>query len=186
MSPSHRCDSLICDIVPLLIADRKIMDVGRTNAVLYLKHRYYLHDTPTSQSTRVKSNYQRKKTICILVDEVDVGLALKFILEENGFRVELFNNPLIALEIIKVRRYDLFLIDIILPNMNGFQIFKEIMQINKKAKVCFITAFEEYAELFKDELSNLSISRFIHKPIEGDELIKRVNKMLSSKQNTVK
>ena len=70
--------------------------------------------------------------------------------------------------------------------MNGFQIFKEIMQINKKAKVCFITAFEEYAELFKDELSNLSISRFIHKPIEDVELIKRVNKMLSSKQNTVK
>ena len=175
MSRSHRCDSLICDIVPLLIAERKIMDVGRTNAVLHLKHRYYLQDTPTSQSTRIKSNYQRKKTICILDDEVDVGLTLKFILEENGFKVELFNNPLIALEIIKVRRYDLFLIDIIMPNMNGFQIFK----------VCFITAFEEYAELFKDELSNLSITGFIHKPIEGDELIKRVNKMLSSKQNTV-
>jgi two-component SAPR family response regulator len=67
-----------------------------------------------------------------------------------------------------------------MPNMNGFQI-KEIMQINKKAKVCFITAFEEYPELFKDELSNLSISGFIQKPVEGDELIKRVNKMLSSK-----
>ena len=66
----------------------------------------------------------------------------------------MFNDP----EIIKVRRYDIFLIDIIMPNMNGFQIFKEIMQINKKSKICFITAFEAYAELFKDELSNLSIS----------------------------
>jgi two-component SAPR family response regulator len=69
-----------------------------------------------------------------------------------------------------------------MPNMNGFQIFKDIMQINKKAKVCFITAFEEYAELFKDELSSMSISGFIHKPVEGDDLIKRVYKMLSSKQ----
>ena len=143
------------------------------------EHRNYSHDRSESPSTRRKS-YQRKKTICILDDQVDVGLALKFILEENGFRVELFNDPLIALEIIKARRYDLFLIDIIMPNMNGFQI-KEIMQINKKAKVCFITAFEEYPELFKDELSNLSISGFIQKPVEGDELIKRVNKMLSSK-----
>jgi DNA-binding NtrC family response regulator len=159
-----------------------IMDVGRTNAVLYLNHRYYSHDTPRPQSTRIKGDYRRKKRICIVDDEVDVGLALKFILEQNGFRVELFNDPVIGLEIIKVRGYDLFLIDIIMPNMNGFQIFKDIMQINKKAKVCFITAFEEYAELFKDELSSMSISGFIHKPVEGDDLIKRVNKMLSSKQ----
>jgi two-component SAPR family response regulator len=54
------------------------------------------------------------------------------------------------------------------------------MQISKKAKVCLITAFEEYSEF-----SSLSISGFIHKPIEDVELIKRVNKMLSSKQNTV-
>ena len=69
-----------------------IMDVGRTNTVLYLKHIYYSHDTPRSQLTRIKSGYRRKKRNCI-VDEVDVGLAIKFILEENGFRVELFNDP---------------------------------------------------------------------------------------------
>ena len=100
-SSSHRCDSLISDIVPLLIADRMIMDVGRTNAVLYLNHRYYSHDTPRSQSTRIKGDYRRKKRICIVDDEVDVGLALKFILEQKGFRVELFNDPVIGLEIIK-------------------------------------------------------------------------------------
>jgi len=68
---SHRCDSLTRDIVPLLIADRKMMDVRSTNAVLYL------NDTPRSQSIRIKGNYRRKKTICIVVEEVDVGLALK-------------------------------------------------------------------------------------------------------------
>jgi PleD family two-component response regulator len=75
---------------------------------------------------------KRKKRICIVDDEIDVGLALKFILEEKGFRVDLFTDPVTASEIIKARRYDLFLIDIIMPDMNGFQIFKQIMSVKKR------------------------------------------------------
>ena len=124
---------------------------------------------------------KRKKRICIVDDEIDVGLALKFILEEKGFRVDLFTDPVTASEIIKARRYHLFLIDIIMPDMNGFQIFQQIMSVNKRAKVCFITAFEDYRYAFKDEPSRLGTAEFILKPIEDDVLIKRVNKILSSK-----
>jgi DNA-binding response OmpR family regulator len=79
----------------------------------------------------------------LLVDnESDIALAFKIGLEDNGFVVDAFDNPLKALSNFKAGLYDLLLLDIKMPEMNGFEAYQQMKEIDKKVKVCFITASE--------------------------------------------
>jgi DNA-binding response OmpR family regulator len=65
-------------------------------------------------------------------------------LEDNGFVVDTFNDPQVAISNFKTDLYDLLLIDIGIPKMNGFEFYKEIRKIDDKVKVCFFKASEAY------------------------------------------
>jgi two-component SAPR family response regulator len=66
-----------------------------------------------------------------------------------------------------------------MPKMNGFELYQEMEKIDNKVKVCFITAFEVYYEALREVFPNLEIGCFIRKPIEIDELVKRIKKELN-------
>ena len=104
------------------------------------------------------------------------------ILEENGFKVDTFTDPLLALENFKeeASQYDMIILDIKMPNMNGFELYRQIKKIDDKAKVCFLTAGEMYYGVYTDIFNSLDAEYFIRKPIDNEELIKRVNNMISS------
>jgi two-component system catabolic regulation response regulator CreB/two-component system response regulator ChvI len=104
------------------------------------------------------------------------------ILEENGFKVDTFTDPLLALENFKEEagQYDMIILDIKMPNMNGFELYRQIKKIDDKAKVCFLTAGEMYYGVYTDIFNSLDAEYFIRKPIDNEELIKRVNNMISS------
>ena len=71
------------------------------------------------------------------------------------------------------------MIDIVLPNMNGFELYWRINRLDDKAKICFITASElYYEEIRKETIPKLDTSHFIKKPISDKELIRRVKNML--------
>jgi CheY-like chemotaxis protein len=75
--------------------------------------------------------------------------------------------------------YDLVILDIKMPKMDGFELYDEIKKIDKDANVCFLTASELYYEEFrKKEYCALDRNLFIKKPIENDELVKEINKMI--------
>jgi two-component system, OmpR family, response regulator ChvI len=84
--------------------------------------------------------------ILLVDDEPDVTLALKQGLEENGFSVDAFNDPRVALSKFKPAFYDLLLLDIKMADLNGVQLYQEVKKKDKNAKVCFITAYEVYYE----------------------------------------
>jgi DNA-binding response OmpR family regulator len=71
-------------------------------------------------------------------------------LEDGGFQVDTFTDPLLALSTIKAgSKYDLLILDIKMPDMNGFELYEEIRKIDNKVRVCFLTAFGEgYTEEF--------------------------------------
>jgi DNA-binding response OmpR family regulator len=75
--------------------------------------------------------------------------------------------------------YDLLIIDIVMPQMDGFSLYEEIRKIDNKVKVCFITAFElNYQALravFPAATSTDDIGCFIRKPVDLDDLVKRIN-----------
>ena len=104
------------------------------------------------------------------------------ILEENGFKVDTFTDPLSALENFKEQdgMYDIIILDIKMPNMNGFELYRQIKKIDDKAKVCFLTAGEMYYGVYTDIFNSLDVEYFIRKPIDNEELVKRVNNMISS------
>ena len=71
------------------------------------------------------------------------------------------------------------MIDIVLPNMNGFELYYTIRRLDDKVKVCFITASEMYyEEIRKEAYPELDTNCFIIKPISNEELIRRVKNML--------
>jgi DNA-binding response OmpR family regulator len=86
----------------------------------------------------------KRRILLVVDDEPDITLAFSMGLEDSGFEVDAFNDPLLALEALKKQKksYDLALIDVKMPKMNGFELFKEIRKVNDKVKVCFATAFD--------------------------------------------
>src|ERR687888_2177923 len=113
-----------------------------------------------------------KNRIFVVDDEPDVKLALKIVLEENGFQVDAFDDPIIALDNFRNGVYDLLILDIKMPKMRGFELYREIRKIDNKVKVCFLTAGEMCYGACADIFSE---NQFIRKPIENKELINRVN-----------
>ena len=76
--------------------------------------------------------------------------------------------------------YDMIILDIKMPEMNGFELYRQIKKIDDKAKVCFLTAGEMYYGVYTDIFNSLDAKYFIRKPIDNEELVKRVNNMISS------
>ena len=122
-----------------------------------------------------------KKRICFVDDEPDIILLCKIVLEEGGFEVHTFTDSLLALSSFKPNFYDLIVLDIKMPNMDGFELFKRIKEIDDKTKVCFLTASEMYYETFrKKEFGLVDKDLFLRKPIENDELIKKINNIIGT------
>ena len=117
-----------------------------------------------------------KKRIMLVDDEPDIILGLKIGLEDNGFVVDAFNDPELALANFKAGSYDLLLLDIRMPKMNGFESYLKMKKMDSKVKVFFITASEMYyyEELTKEALARIGAKRVIRKPITIDDLIKEI------------
>ena len=120
--------------------------------------------------------------ILLVDDEPDIALAFKIGLEDNGFTVDAFDNAFKALSNFKTGFYDLLLLDIKMPKMNGFEAYQQMKEIDKKVKVCFITASEMhyYEDIRKEKFSILGVKRLIRKPIRIDDLVKDLRDELES------
>jgi len=113
--------------------------------------------------------------IMIVDDEEDITLVFKMGLEENGFEVDTFNDPFDALRNFKSNYYDLLLLDIKTPKLNGFQLYDKLIQIDSQVKVLFVTAFEADYHSLNEHYPLLPKDPFIRKPIEIDDLVSRIN-----------
>ena len=115
-------------------------------------------------------------------DEPDIIYSIKKVLENNGFVVDSYNDPTLGLSNFKPGLYDLLLLDIRMPKMNGFELYQNMREIDSNVKICFLTAselfYEEYRRL--DVYPRVNKERFIQKPIRTEELIHQLNEILHS------
>src|SRR5918912_3199612 len=116
------------------------------------------------------NNYESR--ILLVDDEPDIAMAFKIGLEDNGFAVDTFDSPLKALSNFKAGFYDLLLLDIKMPKMNGIEAYQQMKEIDKKAKVCFITASEMH--FYEDIRKEIGVNRLIRKPIRISDLVKNL------------
>ena len=98
----------------------------------------------------------------------------------NGFVVDTFDDPLLALQDFRKDLYDLLILDIKMEKMNGFELYEEIRMIDDKVKVCFLTANKSiYGAFIHVSESELKENQFIQIPIQNEELIKIINEITS-------
>jgi DNA-binding response OmpR family regulator len=121
-----------------------------------------------------------KKRILIVDDEADITLSFSLALEDSGlFEVDTYNDPLVALSNYRPNSYDLLLLDIRMPVMNGLELYCQINKIDNKVKVCFISAFDVDYTALRDQYPSLELDclvpkDIIRKPIEVRKLIERI------------
>lgn len=120
--------------------------------------------------------------LLVVDDEIDVAFAFKLILERYGLAVDMFHKPLDALTNFKAGKYDLALLDVKMPEMNGFELYQRMKNTDDRIKVCFMTAADVYREDFKRILPELADDQFMLKPIENDVLVSRIEQLLHYKQ----
>ena len=115
---------------------------------------------------------KKQYRILLVEDESDLNRVFKRGLEIEGFSVNAFTSPLDALEHFKVGYYDLALLDLKMPEMTGFELYRALKKQDEKLKVCFITAFEAYFEEFQRIFPKVRVSCFVRKPVSIPVLAK--------------
>jgi CheY-like chemotaxis protein len=128
------------------------------------------------------SKIKKTKTILIVDDDKDITMAAKNSLEmENNhsannafFQVYTYNFPILALSEFKPNFYDLLLVDVEMPNLNGFELYKKMVEIDANPKICFMSAAEVNYEALREIYPSVSFGCFIKKPVSVEQLIRKV------------
>ncbi|HEU4446148.1 MAG TPA: response regulator [Nitrososphaeraceae archaeon] len=125
-------------------------------------------------------------------DEKDVVFCLSKVLQETGlFDVDGFTDSQYALSSFKQGKYDLVILDIRMPKMDGFELYEKLKNIDKNVDICFLTAvndFNEYRIIHRDitdEIEKDEDSCIIDKPADSEQLIKKINKVIGSRMSKV-
>jgi two-component system CheB/CheR fusion protein len=111
------------------------------------------------------------RKVLIIEDEVDMTV-FKRGLELEGFEIDAYSDPVDALNSFAANKYDLLLADIKMPNMSGFELYREIKKVDTRIKVAFITAFEIHRTEFEKPFPDIDVKLFIKKPISIEEVVK--------------
>ena len=118
--------------------------------------------------------------ILIVDDEEDITSILKAGLEQAGFAVRTENEPLRVLEDFKPGMYDMVLLDVRMPDIDGFTLYEKMREVDRKIRVCFLTAFDvAYLDLFKEKFPFLPDKCYIKKPVTVRNLVQMIKSELN-------
>ena len=133
-----------------------------------------------NKSANKNKNKNKNKRILIVDDEPDVSIVLQKVFEQAGFDAESYDDPILALKNFRAGLYDLILLDIKMPEMDGFSLYEQLKKQDNSAKICFLTASEMYFSRFRKEkdLCTIDENLFIRKPIGNEELIRKVDDLI--------
>ena len=111
--------------------------------------------------------------ILVVDDDPDITSLFTIGLEDSGFEVHAYNDPLEALTNFKPHFYDLLLLDITMPKMDGFELCRRILEIDVNVRICFITATDININGLREVITT-STGCFIKKPISISNLAERL------------
>ncbi len=116
---------------------------------------------------------KNKPTILVVDDNQDLLETFAMILKRRGYHVQTAGNGLSAINKFKEQNFDVTLMDIVMPEMNGVDAFKKIKEIHPEAPIILMTAYtdEEMIQSAKNE----GVCQIIHKPIHIEQLIELIN-----------
>ena len=119
--------------------------------------------------------------ILLVDDEPDLRKIIKRGLELSGCIVDSEGNPKRVLATFRPRRYDIVILDVGMPSMDGFELYERLARLDGKIKVCFLTAFDvEYFREFRDRFPEVPEKCFLRKPIGIRDLLNTVKSQLDT------
>jgi two-component system, OmpR family, response regulator ChvI len=118
----------------------------------------------------------RKRRVLIVDNDPDITKSFGLALEDSGLfeKVEQCNDPMLALSNFRPDTYDIVLLEVKMPDLNGFELYNKIKRIDNKVRVCFITPQDLDHNALKEELPLLEIECLISKTVAVSDLIKRL------------
>jgi CheY-like chemotaxis protein len=123
----------------------------------------------------------RRKRILLVDDEPDICMVYQMVLEDAGYECIPYTDPIKALKEFRIDYYDLILLDIKMPVLDGFELCKKIREVDKIVHIIFITASEAYYEKFRSQrFPELGKINYIQKPIGNEELVQIVNTIIAT------
>jgi CheY-like chemotaxis protein len=123
----------------------------------------------------------RRKRILVVDDEHDICMVYEMVLQDAGYECISYIDPVKALKEFRPNYYDLILLDIKMPVLNGFELCKKIIELDKSVHIVFITASEEYYEKFRSQhFPELGKINYIQKPVGNEELVQIVNMIIET------
>jgi DNA-binding response OmpR family regulator len=135
------------------------------------------HENTTTLNTIEEKRVS--KVVLIVDDDPDMTSIFSLGLQDEGFEVYTFNDSLEVLSHFRPNFYDLMLIDINMPKMNGIDLSKQLLELDLNVKICFITAGEANIEVLRELYPARDIGCFIRKPVTIDQLVKRIKAELN-------
>lgn len=114
------------------------------------------------------------KVVLIVDDDPDMTSIFSLGLQDEGFEVYTYNDPLEVLSQFRPNFYDLLLVDISMPKINGIDLSRQLLELDPNVKICFITAGEANIEVLRELYPTRGIGCFIRKPVTIDQLVRRV------------
>jgi CheY-like chemotaxis protein len=143
---------------------------------------YRLAEDPLYHPVVIKDEQRFWKRILIVDDEADITMTFREVIVDSNNRnsvnkkieVHTSNNPVVVLSEFKPNFYDLLLVDINMPYMNGFELSEKILAIDINVKVCFMASAEINHEALREIYPAISVGCFIRKPATIDYLVKRI------------
>jgi two-component system catabolic regulation response regulator CreB/two-component system response regulator ChvI len=138
------------------------------------------HSLLQDQTTTARSE-KNKKRVLLVDDEPDICMIYQMVLEDAGYECVSYTDPVKALQQFRPNYYDLVLLDIKMPVLNGFELCKKIREVDRTVHIVFITAAEAYYEKFRTQhYPQLGKVNYIQKPIGNDELVQIVGMIVTN------
>jgi CheY-like chemotaxis protein len=159
--------------IPVRQADEHMIAVPTSGGFSFLMQKREAHKTLTKEQQR----FWRR--ILIVDDDVDITTTFKAAIEDSNddtkrIQVHTSNDPVLALSEFKPNFYDLLLVDINMPHINGFELSKKMLAIDINVRVCFMSSVEINREALREIYPSLGLGCFIRKPVTIDYLVKRI------------
>jgi len=125
-------------------------------------------------------------TRILVVDDDEDNLKLfTIVLEYAGFKVVSYSDPFEAFKKFKPSYYDLVILDYIMPNLNGFELYKRLKQKDESIKVLILTASQERLHISHNQELVDMILKVVRKPIGISKLLDEIDSILRLEKTSV-
>jgi CheY-like chemotaxis protein len=165
--------------IPVRQADEHMIAVPAPGGLTLL-----LGQKQEAYKTLAKEQQRFWKRILIVDDNKDITTTFKASIEDSNndtnkrLEVQTSNNPVVALSEFKPNFYDLLLVDINMPHMNGFELCEKILAIDINVRICFMSSVEINRNALREIYPSLTVGCFIRKPVPIDYLLETIRSEL--------